>query len=408
MTARPRPSPPSARRAAASAVAAILVSAAAAGATQAAPVPLPQAPGGMAPPTAAPPPTTEAASAPAGPTMSFEDAVRAGRRALDANDNDAAVAAYDAALQARPDSAEAAFNRGVALYRAGRFKEAIDAFKGSGEKASTGERTDAALESSSKFNRAASFYGATKAQAEAAQRMLEQAREREAAGDGPSDAPTAPAVDPEQLKQAIDDARQSFENFRDASYGDAADLDSRANAEQARRLVRALQELQQQQQQQQSKQGQDRKQDQQQNQDQQNQDQQNQDQQQQDSDQQKPDQQGAEPQDQQPKRDETPKADEGQDGRQKDEPQGQEPKQDEPKQEQGAQEDGKQEERQQEPKQDGQQQPAESRRANGEMTKDEADRLLQGVRDRERRRRTEQQRREQEQAARGRKPIKDW
>jgi hypothetical protein len=44
------------------------------------------------------------------------------------------------------------------------------------------------------------------------------------------------------------------------------------------------------------------------------------------------------------------------------------------------------------------------------MTKDEADRLLQGVRDREQKRRVEQERRAEQQAknARGRKPIKDW
>jgi hypothetical protein len=42
------------------------------------------------------------------------------------------------------------------------------------------------------------------------------------------------------------------------------------------------------------------------------------------------------------------------------------------------------------------------------MTKEEADRLLQAVRDRERRRRAEQERRAQEQASRGRAPAKDW
>ena len=44
------------------------------------------------------------------------------------------------------------------------------------------------------------------------------------------------------------------------------------------------------------------------------------------------------------------------------------------------------------------------------MTKDEADRLLQAVRDREQKRRVEQERRAEQQAknARGRKPIKDW
>jgi hypothetical protein len=42
------------------------------------------------------------------------------------------------------------------------------------------------------------------------------------------------------------------------------------------------------------------------------------------------------------------------------------------------------------------------------MTKDQADRLLQSVRDRERERRAAQERKVQAEAARGRKPTKDW
>lgn len=340
------------------------------------------------------------------PKMSYEQAVEAGRRALDSKDNDAAVAAYDAALEARPDSAAAAFNRGVALYRAGRFKEAAEAFRDSGAKASSGERTSEALEKSSTFNRAASYYGATKAQAEAAERMLAEARQ------GGKDAPAAaadPQVNPAELKQAIDDAKASFDAFRDAAYGDDADLESRANAEQARRLVKALEELRKQQeerQKQQQKQEQQDKQEQQENKDKQQQQQQ----QQQDGQQQ----QQQDQHQQQDGSDEQPKDQSKPDDGSKNEQQKQDASKDEQKPKEQQSED--QQPKEQPPQDAGSPQdsakqddakgaPAAER---GDMTKDEADRLLQGVRDRERRRRAEQQRREQDQAARGRKPIKDW
>ena len=329
----------------------------------------------------------------------FTTAVRAGKAALNSGDADGAIAAYEAAKAARPDSAEAAYNLGVALYRGGKFREAAASFKQAADLASNGERTDPALSSASLFNKAASFYGATRDQAAAAQQALEKA----AAGD---QADAAPPVDPEALKQAITDAKESLKSFKDAAFADGADLGSRANAEQASRLVRALEELQRQQQQQQQN-------------DQQN-DQQKQDEQNKDQNQDQQDQQGkdGEPQDkdqsqeqdkeqsgdqQQPKEGEQDKKEQKQQSgadQQKppEQPPEEQPSKDQPQKDQG---DGKQEDS----KADAQPQPKD-----GSMTKDEADRLLQGVRDREQKRRVEQERRAEQQAknARGRKPIKDW
>ena len=178
------------------------------------------------------------------PAADFDAAVRAGRAALDAGDNDAAATAFESALGARPTSAEAAYNLGVALYRGGKFKEAATQFARAGASASGGERANAALSASSQYNRAASFYGATREQAEAAQRMLEQ--QKAAGATDTQQAPDAPGapVDPEALKQAIKDAGESLKGFKDAAYADPTDKESRANAEQSRRLLRALQELQ--------------------------------------------------------------------------------------------------------------------------------------------------------------------
>jgi colicin import membrane protein len=290
--------------------------------------------------------------------------------------NDPEVDRWEAAVAAQPDSAAAHYNLGVARYRAGQFKEAADSFKRAGEVASGADSPDPALAASSAYNRAASFYGSTREQAEAAQRMLE-AKEREGAAEGAG----AP-IDPEALKQAIADATASFDGFRDAAYADPSDLGSRANAEQSRRLIRALEELQRQQQQQQQ---------------QQNEKQQPQDQQ--DAKDQEQPQDGEQPKPQDAPSEERPQDQEGKDGGADDE------------KEREAQQQQQQGQPRQDPPADrpqeleaAKQQPAKP----GEMTKEEADRLLQGVRDRERRRRAEQDRRAQEQATRGRAPVKDW
>jgi hypothetical protein len=287
--------------------------------------------------------------------------------------NDPEVDRWEAAVAAQPDSAAAHYNLGVARYRAGQFKEAADSFKRAGEVASGADSPDPALAASSAYNRAASFYGSTREQAEAAQRMLE-AKEREGAAEGAG----AP-IDPEALKQAIADATASFDGFRDAAYADPSDLGSRANAEQSRRLIRALEELQRQQQQQQ------------------NEKQQPQDQQ--DAKDQEQPQDGEQPKPQDAPSEERPQDQEGRDGGADDE------------KEREAQQQQQQGQPRQDPPADrpqeleaAKQQPAKP----GEMTKEEADRLLQGVRDRERRRRAEQDRRAQEQATRGRAPVKDW
>ncbi len=147
----------------------------------------------------------------------FTTAVRTGKAALDAGDADGAIAAYEAAKSARPDSAEVAYNLGVALYRGGKFREAANAFKQAADLASNGERTDPTLSSASLFNKAASFYGATRDQAAAAQQALEKA----AAGD---EADAAPPIDPEALKQAITDAKESLKSFKDAAFADGTDV----------------------------------------------------------------------------------------------------------------------------------------------------------------------------------------
>jgi Ca-activated chloride channel family protein len=314
------------------------------------------------------------------PPASFSSIVREARAKLDAGDFAGAAERYAEALRARPEASAAAYNQGVALYREGKYGDAARAFSQAAEIASEGTRTDPAVEARSTYNKAASHYRATKAQAEAAERMLESAAPRSQDG---ADAPANESVDPDALKAAIEDAQKSLQGFKDAALNDPTDRDARANAQQSLRLLRALEELRKQQEQEQE---QEQKQDQEQQQQQQQQDQQqSQDQKQQEQTQQKDqqDQQSGDQGEAQPPKDP---------GDSKDEPEQQpsEGKQDAPKQ-----------------PADQPPPPKPSGERPGDMTKQEADRLLQAVRDRERERRAEQERAAAVPRNR-RPPAKDW
>ncbi|MFM8731883.1 MAG: tetratricopeptide repeat protein, partial [Phycisphaerales bacterium] len=316
---------------------------------------------------------------PAPPPASFSTIVREARAKLDAGDFAGAAERYAEALRARPEAAAAAYNQGVALYREGKYADAARTFSQAAEIASEGTKTDPVVEARSTYNKAASHYRATKAQAEAAERML--ASEGAKVLDG-AEAPAKEPVDPEALKAAIEDAQKSLQGFKDAALNDPTDRDARANAQQSLRLLRALEELRKQQEQQKQDQDQEQKQDQEQQQQQQQDQQQPKDQKQQEQQQQKDPQSGDQGEAQPPKDPDDSK--------------------DQPKQEPS---DGEQDA----PKQPADQPPPPkpSGERPGEMTKQEADRLLQAIRDRERERRAEQERAAAVPRNR-RPPAKDW
>ena len=315
------------------------------------------------------------------PPASFSSIVREARAKLDGGDFAGAAERYAEALRAQPEASAAAYNQGVALYREGKYADAARTFSQAAEIASEGSKTDPVVEARSTYNKAASHYRATKAQAEAAERMLASA------GVTTPDGPEAPAkepVDPEALKAAIEDAQKSLQGFKDAALNDPTDRDARANAQQSLRLLRALEELrkQQEQQKQDQDQEQEQKQDQEQQQQQQQDQQQSKDQEQKEQQQQKDQQSGDQGEDQPPK----------DPGDSKDEPKQQpsEGEQDAPKQ-----------------PADQPPPPKPSGERPGDMTKQEADRLLQAVRDRERERRADQERAAAVPRNR-RPPAKDW
>ena len=319
----------------------------------------------------APPPAADIAP-PASPE-SFSTIVREARAKLDAGDFAGAAERYAEALRARPEASAAAYNQGVALYRDGKYADAARAFAQAAEIASEGQKTDAAVEARSTYNKAASHYRATKAQAQAAERLVKSAAAADPSGE--SQAPKEP-VDPEALKAAIEDAQKSLQGFKDAALNDPSDRDARANAQQSLRLLRALEELRKQQEQQQQQQQQQNEQ----------QEQQKQDQQQQDP--------------QQQQQDDQQKQDQGQEQKN----QGQQ-EQDQQQQQQPSPTEGDQQPPEQPTEQPPPPKPSGERP--GEMTKQEADRLLQAVRDRERERRADQERAAAVPKNR-RPPAKDW
>jgi cobalamin biosynthesis protein CobT len=260
---------------------------------------------------------------------------------------------------------EAIYNAGVARFRAGDFASAGQLF------ARAAERANASTAARSIYNRGTSRY------AEAIAAM--QTGERGVAADAEPDGASTGAPNTEQVIASLEAA---LRDLKDAARADPSNVDARANAELAHRVLKQLKQQQQQQQQQnqdQQQQNQDQQQQQNQDQQQQNQDQQqqqNQDQQQQQQNQDQQQQQNRDQQQQQQNQDQ----------------QQQQQNQDQQQQQQS------QDQQQQQP----QQQSSAERKP---MTKQEVERLLQKIRDRERQRVLDRLLRER---ARTQPAPKDW
>ena len=263
---------------------------------------------------------------------------------------DPAVAAAERRLAERPDSPERLYNLGVALYRAGDRTKAAERFR------------EAAMRSSSPALAAKAMYNEGVAAYADAVGELERQQANPEGGE-------APAEGASPLDRLTDRVESAFTHFRDASIADPDDREARANAENARELLRLLKQAQQQQDQQQ----QDQQQQDQQKQDQQKQDQQKQDQQKQD--QQKQDQQAKSGGDEPPSSDRNPQG--GLD-------------------------------RSDAPPPEGPPKPAAAEASPGTMTKEEAERVLQAVRDRERARRAALAEKAKAERARTPPARKDW
>jgi hypothetical protein len=329
----------------------------------------------------------------------FDAQLRAAEALLRASEIEAAAEAFALAAALNPDSARAAFGLGAARYRLRDWSGAREAFS------AAAERGDADLAAAATFNLGNSAY------AEALE--LVDRLQSPRAGDATTEAAPSSTEQRDPMAEVKTRLEEAIRHFRDAAVAAPADRDARANAQRARRLLKEIeqqeqeqeqeQEQQQEQQEQQEKQDEQEQQDQQQKQDQQDQ-QQKQEKQEQQEQQEKRDQQ--QKQDQQGQQDQQQKQD-------RQEPQDQQDQQQTPEQQQGR---DQQQDPQQEPQQE--QPPSGDPSATSDqqkgtpvqvheapLTKDEVQRLLQAVRDREKARRAKLD------AQRQRRPVptaKDW
>ena len=265
---------------------------------------------------------------------------------------------YDHAGTLWPEKAAIPYNMGVAAYRQGDLARAAELF----------DQARLLAEDPSLRARSAYNLGTTAA------RSALESQEQDA------------AIARTRMKDATESLKSSLDHFRQAIEADPTDGDARANGELAWRWLQKLQE----QMEQQGQQQQDSSQDPNENEDQQSQDQQSSQGGQQDQDQPPPD----------------PDPDQNQNQpQQQDQPQPS-PIRDEQQQQQGAQDEQQQE---QQPAAQQQQQSQQDERPDSTerkpMSREEADRLLQSVRDKEARRREELARQE---ASRRRPVDKDW
>ena len=177
----------------------------------------------------------------------FRDSITRANAAMQSGEYATAAAAFAEAMNADPTHAAAAYNRGVAEYRAGQLDEAAKSFA---EAASLG---DAALAADAMFNQGNATY-------RSALRSLEGG----AAAAGPAGAadalqPASPAAAQPDLAAATEAVSQALTHYKDAIAADPSDIDSRANAELAHTLLKQLRDMQEKQEQQRQQQDQDQK-----------------------------------------------------------------------------------------------------------------------------------------------------
>lgn len=155
----------------------------------------------------------------------FRASAREGMQALEAKEYAKAQTAFTAAIAADPTDSRAAYNRGVAAYKSDDFPVAGESF------AASGSSGDAALAAASMYNQGTASFAQ-------ALRLL------------PKESGSGGAQQSKDLKPAIDALKTALTHFKDAVAADQQDLDSRFNAELAQRLLRQLEQQQEQQQEQ--------------------------------------------------------------------------------------------------------------------------------------------------------------
>ena len=350
-------------------------------------------------------------------SAAFRAAVAEARKAMDAGDFAAAEKAYAQAIAADSSNSRAQFNQGVAQYKSQNLQGSSESF------ATAGQIGDPAVAEGAMFNQGDAAYSS-------AIKIIDSDDFKENVGPAAQDQNGSPKRK-EAIDAAIEAATRALTHFKDAASADQLDIDARYNAETATRLLKMLEvekkeeekkqeDKKQEDKKQEDKKEEDKKGDQGEPKDDQSKDDQPKDQDQQEKDKQDKEgkkdegekdekQEGKNPDKSEEKKEEK-KPDQSKDGKEEapkpteqgEKPaEGQKPGEEAQDQESKGQESKGQESKDQAP------QPGEPVK-DAPLTKQEADRLLQAVRDREKSRKEDREAKELAKTTRRTPASKDW
>ena len=160
-------------------------------------------------------------------SAAFRAAVAEARKAMDAGDFAAAEKAYAQAIAADSSNSRAQFNQGVAQYKSQNLQGSSESF------ATAGQIGDPAVAEGAMFNQGdAAYSGAIK--------IIDSDDFKEPVGDSAQDQGNPKRK--EAIDAAIEAATRALTHFKDAASADQLDIDARFNAEAATRLLKMLEE----------------------------------------------------------------------------------------------------------------------------------------------------------------------
>jgi len=160
-------------------------------------------------------------------SAAFRAAVAEARKAMDAGDFAAAEKAYAQAIAADSTNSRAQFNQGVAQYKSQNLQGSSASF------ATAGQIGDPAVAEGAMFNQGdAAYSGAIK--------IIDSDDFKEPVGASAQDQENTKRK--EAIDAAIEAATRALTHFKDAASADQLDIDARFNAEAATRLLKMLEE----------------------------------------------------------------------------------------------------------------------------------------------------------------------
>jgi hypothetical protein len=159
-------------------------------------------------------------------SAAFRAAVAEARKAMDAGDFAAAEKAYAQAIAADSSNSRAQFNQGVAQYKSQNLQGSSESF------ATAGQIGDPAVAEGAMFNQGDAAYSS-------AIKIIDSDDFKENVGPTAQDQNSSPKRK-EAIDAAIEAATRALTHFKDAASADQLDIDARYNAETATRLLKML------------------------------------------------------------------------------------------------------------------------------------------------------------------------